>query len=258
MRALSAGVAGLGLAAPGLDGWDAFAAALAAPAWEPDAAWAPTPACLAPRAARRLSPQIRLALAAAEQIAPALPGQAGWVFASACGEGETLNAILEALTAAEPMIQPLRFQNAVHNAAAGQWTIAEGLTGPASSIAAYDETAGAGMLKALLQVALEGRPVGLVIYDAPLPAPLDEKRPMGLAFAAALALLPEGGAARLSGRLAPGGPTPAESAVARALMATGNPAAAILPLLERLARGEAGAVRLGLHGAQALELEVAP
>ncbi|MEM9736385.1 MAG: beta-ketoacyl synthase chain length factor, partial [Pseudomonadota bacterium] len=104
------------------------------------------PACLSPRQAKRLSPQIRLALAVAERLGAALPEEAAWVFASSMGEGETLNVILEALRAPDMLIQPTRFQNAVHNAAGGQWTIAAGLRGPVTSIAGYDETVGAGLL----------------------------------------------------------------------------------------------------------------
>src|SRR3546814_1544843 len=117
-------------------------------------------------------------------------GEAGWVLASSLGEGETLQVILEALREPDMMIQPLRFQNSVHNAAAGQWSIAAGVTGPITSIAAHDETVGAGFVKAGLQVTLEERSVGLVFYDAPMPEPLNAKRPLGLPLAAGFALSP--------------------------------------------------------------------
>ncbi len=257
MSGLSAACFGLGFAAPGAEGEAGLRAALADPTWTPDADWAPRLTCLAPRAARRVSPEIRLALAAAEQIAPHLPPEAGWVFASSTGEGETLNVILEALASPEMMIQPLRFQNAVHNAAAGQWTIAAGLQGPATSVAAYDETVGAGLLKALLQVALERRPVGLVLFDAPIPPPLHEKRPITLPLAASLALRPPGvDGPALAAELREAPPSAPASAFARRLAATRNPAAAALPLLEALL-GPGGRVVLGLPGARNLAVKVA-
>ncbi|GMG84999.1 hypothetical protein LNKW23_42150 [Paralimibaculum aggregatum] len=257
---LSARIGGVGLAGPGLADWPALSAAIAGAPWAPEPGWQPQPACLPSRAARRLSPTIRLALMAAEQIGPALPAEAAWVFASSVGEGETLNVILEALRAEAPAIQPLRFQNAVHNAAAGQWSIAAGLRGPSTSLAAHDDTAGAALLKALMQLRLERLPVGLVVYDAPMPPPLHEKRPFGLPLAVALALVPEGPEApglRLSARLAPAAthpPTPPGTEIGRALAASGNPAAALLPLLELLAAERSGVAALGLQGTQVLAL----
>ncbi len=184
-------VEAIDFAAPGVVGWDDACAALSEgrePALDPS--WAPMPCFLAPRQARRLSPATRLAMTLANGIAPALPEDSAWVFASSLGEGETLAVILDALCDGDIMLQPLRFQNAVHNAASGQWSIARGLKGPATSIAAFDHTAGAGLLKAAMQCVFEQRPVGLVVYDAPIPAPLHEKRPIACAAGAALALSP--------------------------------------------------------------------
>lgn len=230
---------------------------LAAPGpWAPPPDWQATPACLPPRTARRLSPEIRLAIAVAEHLP--LPPEAAWVFASSVGEGGTLDAILTALCTPDMLIQPTRFQNAVHNAALGQWSIAASLRGPATSIAAYDQTAGAGLLKALLQVGLERRPTGLVVFDAPIPGPLDAKRPLGQPIGAGLSLGPTPGAnplARLTARVGPPAPpTPPTGALARALVATGNPAAALVPLLERL--GSPGQVTLALHGGASLTLQM--
>lgn len=244
-------VAGIGFVAPGLDDAAALGAHLAgAPLVVPEG-WRPAPAGLARREARRLSAGIALAIAAAEQVAPALPHHAAWVFASAVGEGETLTDILAALARPQIMIQPLRFQNAVHNAAQGQWSIVAGAQGPATSIAGYDQTAGAGLLKAAMQVLLERRPVGLVAFDAPLPPPLHEKRPLALPMAAALALLPEG-STRSMGSLelsldGEAAPTAAEdSGASELLVGSGNPARFALPLLARIQQGDVRPVVLGL------------
>jgi hypothetical protein len=244
-------VTGLGFVAPGLPDAEALRAHLAGVPLTVPQAWRPAPAGLPPREARRLSASIALAIVAAEQVAPALPRNAAWVFASAVGEGETLTTILAALARPEIMIQPLRFQNAVHNAAQGQWSIVAGAEGPATSIAAYDATAGAGLLKAAMQVLLERRPVGLVIFDAPLPPPLHEKRPITLPVAAALALVPEGAADALGSlELALDHETPptdpVEIGASEALVGSGNPVRFALPLLHRIQRGDPRPVVLGL------------
>ncbi|MEM1382649.1 MAG: beta-ketoacyl synthase chain length factor [Pseudomonadota bacterium] len=245
----------------GVESWDALAARIAKGDATLDSDWQAAPKCLAPRQARRLSPQIRLAVMAAEDIGPALGDGAAWVFASSVGEGETLNTILEALCSDEMMIQPLRFQNAVHNAASGQWTIAAKQTGPCTSIAAYDETVGAGWLKAMLQVVLEGCEVGLVCFDAPIPVPLHEKRPFAAALAAGFALAPsrsEATVARVEVETGGGQPSIPQSAIGKAMAETGNPVAAVLPILECLVAGQGGAVALALSGGSVLRLTVAP
>lgn len=249
----------ISFAAPVAGDWESLRAGFSSEPGPASAEFRPTPACLSPRAARRLSPQIRLALTIAERIGPGLLADAGWVFASSIGEGETLKVMLDALCTPEMMIQPLRFQNAVHNAAVGQWSIAGGLTGPTTSLAAYDETVGAGLLKAAMQVTLERRAVGLVCYDTPLPSPLHEIHPLGMAIGAGLAFLPEATGATLATLYVEPGegpPTPPRSEVGRALMDSRNPVAAIVPLLEMLEQG--GEVMLGLHGGGALCVTVTP
>lgn len=176
---------------PDADGWDAFLAMSHPSQW--DETWRATPDSLAVRARRRLSPQILLAISVAEKINPTLAQNAAWVFASSVGEGETLKIILDALSTPQKAIQPLRFQNSVHNAASGQWTIAAGLTNPATSISAQDYTAGAAMLKASLQVQIENRPVGVVLYDAPLPAPLNISHKINIPLGVGLSLAPNSG-----------------------------------------------------------------
>jgi len=212
-----------------------------------------------PRAARRLSPQILLALAIAEQIAPSLSEDAGWVFASSIGEGETLQVILEALRDPEMMVQPLRFQNAVHNAASGQWTIAAGLKGPTTSIGAYGETVGAGFLKSAMQVVLEQRSVGLVLYDAPLPDPLHEVHPIDLPMGAAFALTPKPGpntVVSLELIVTQNEITPPRTEISQKMIETLNPISAVMPLLENIVGLGDNPVSLGLHGGSTLQLSV--
>ncbi|MDH3738661.1 MAG: beta-ketoacyl synthase chain length factor [Alphaproteobacteria bacterium] len=247
--------------APGAESWDALCALFNGADFSPPDDWRVVPECLSGRTARRVSPQILLALTVAERIGGSLPEDAGWVFASSAGEGETLQVILEMLSTPDMLIQPLRFQNAVHNAAAGQWSVAAKITGPMTSIAAHKETVGAGFMKAALQVALEARPVGLVIYDVPFPEPLDQTQPLGLPIGAGFALSPDPGPATLAAvevTTCDSEPTTAESEIARALQATGNPVAAALPLLEKLAGGDRADIVLAIHGGGALQLRLEP
>ena len=245
---------------PDLDCWEALSKLLRTNTpWTLVSEWDPKPSIMSARSARRVSPQIRLALTVAEQIGEGLGSDTGWVFASSVGEGETLHVILEALRTPDMMVQPLRFQNAVHNAAAGQWSVAAGLTGPMTSIAALDQTAGAGFLKAGLQISQEDRPVGLVLYDVPLPEPLNSKRPLGVPLGAGFCLSPQAGPDTFSVidiTLCSEPPTAPQRSVSKALQATGNPVADVLPLLELLSENAAGQVILGLHGGSALCLDV--
>lgn len=255
-------VAATGFSAPGLEDHAALARHMDGAPYEPETGWEPRPATLPPRQARRLSQPTRLAIMAAEQIADALPANAAWVFASSTGEGVILNEILTSLSTPPVMVQPVRFQNAVHNAAQGQWSIAAGSTSAGTSIAAFDDTAGAGFLKAMLQARVEGCAIGLVLYDYPLPEPLHEKRPFSLPMAAALALIPQEGrglAPLLQVEHASSAETPLDAhpvPVASALVNSGNPVRHVLALLDRLHSGSAAPVTLKLTGGSAMKLHV--
>ena len=254
-------VSAIGFAAPGIESsaglFDHFDGAH----WSGAGDWQPAPVNLSRRQARRLSETTRLAIMAAEQIGDAVPAEAAWVFASSTGEGRTLIEILTALRQPEIMIQPLRFQNSVHNAALGQWSILAHATGPATSIAAYDDSAGAGLLKAAMQAELENTALGLVVFDGPLPPPLHEKRPVDLPMAAALALSPEPTPEsryaldiEVIARVAP--PNLSGENIAAGLRDCGNPVRFILPLLERMHHCDGRAAILSLPGGGGLKVTV--
>ncbi|MCL5776421.1 beta-ketoacyl synthase chain length factor [Limibaculum sp. FT325] len=252
---------GVGFAAPGLPTAEALRGHLEGAPFAPEAEWKPMPASLARRQALRLSEATRVAIMAAEQIAAALPADCPWVFASSTGEGGTLNEILLALRSDPIMIQPLRFQNAVHNAAQGNWSIAAANKGAMTSVAAYDATPGIGFLKAAMQALTDDRPVGLVVFDAPMPPPLHDKRPFGLAMAAAFALSPRRGPESLAALdlavVADEEATaPSVSGADPRLADNGNPVRMLLPLLRRIHRPEDGAILLDLPGSHALRITV--
>lgn len=248
---------GASAAGPGIASWQELRARFDAGGWSPTPGPVPAPANLPARQARRLSAATRIAIAAAEGLAPALGPRDAWVFGSSAAEGDTLSNLLDALRDPEMLIQPLKFQNAVHNAAAGQWSIVAGARGPITSIAAYDDTAGAALLKGAMQVAREGLAAGVVLFDSPFPPPLDARRPLGapLAFGVALSGAAEGAAARLEVSLADRPPDRAATEAGRALQATGNPAAGLVPLLEALHAG-GGEAALPLQGRFSLLVRV--
>ena len=249
----------IGVQAPGLSGWQDYVAATAETDWAVSEDWSTVPFCLSPRQAKRLSGPTLISLACAEQIGDAIGAEAGWVFASSLGEGLTLDVILQALSEEEILISPMKFQNAVHNAAVGQWTIAKTLQGPSTSIAAFDDTAGAGLLKAWMQCSLEQRSVGLVVYDWPLSGPLLEKRPMSAPLAVGMAFSPvrtDASMRKITCRSGRGALSACRSIVGEAMFETGNPVGAMAPVLDLLASGAEGSITLGLSGGSRLLVEI--
>lgn len=232
-------VEAVGFTAPGLDTVEQLHLHFLGATAERPEDWSPSPDILPARQMRRLSESTRLAIKCAEQIADVLPKDAAWVFASSTGEGWTLNEIMKALCQPDIMIQPLRFQNSVHNAAQGQWSIAAGATGPGTSIAAFDNSVAAGLLKATMQAIIEGLPTGLVAFDAPLPPPLHEKRPVETSMAAAFAISPVAtvrtlATLEISLTTTTGSLHDLDAPVGAWLMQSNNPVRAALPLLHQI------------------------
>jgi len=246
---------GVAVWGPGLPGWTASRPILAGAApYAPDRTPPPAPAILSPTERRRTGIAVRLALAVAQQatgMAGLPPDTLRSVFGSANGDGAVVHAILETLAGSERAVSPTQFHNSVHNAAAGYWTIATGSAAPASCLGCHDATFGAALLTAAAEVACEAAPVLLVVYDAPLPAPLAGKRWTEDEFAAAFVLSPEpaGAFAALEVAFAAAPATPEiEEPRQQALRALSrrNPAARALRLLEAIARAAPDAMCAGL------------
>jgi hypothetical protein len=260
MTASTAYLDALTLIAPGVETEDQLRTALhAIETADFPSDWKATPESIANRSYRRHSPQTLLAIQVAERIAPALTDRAAWVFGSAFGEGETLKIILDALCTPNMAIRPTRFQNSVHNAASGQWTIARSIRSAATSICGGDCTAGSSMLKTLLQIQLEDRPVGMVLFDAPLPYPLSGSHrltvPAGAGFALSPSKSPKSIAA-IEYTLCEAAHSQVSSVFSQKALATDNPVFAILPLIECLFYQGEGDVIIGLNGNLALKLKV--
>jgi hypothetical protein len=252
-------VIGVGVRAPGLDGWAAARPVLtgqAALLGEP--LRLPPLALLAPNERRRAGLVVRLALAVAYeaiQMAGLAAGEMNSVFASANGDGPVVHAILETLAGADRHVSPTQFHNSVHNAPAGYWSIATGATRAASCLGCHDAIAAAGLLRAGAEAQVEDRPVLLSIYDVPFPDPLARLRPTGCSFGAALVLTPRQHPAAVAKLRLAWWETAVRAASTTRLrplrgLHSGNAAAGLLPLLEALAGGVSADIALPLLDGQ--------
>jgi hypothetical protein len=258
---LAARIEGVGLVGPGLAGWRDSRAILAGRApYIPAATLIPLPDALPPTERRRAGKTVRLALAAGLAAVADARREARdlvAVFTSSTGDGENQHEICEALASDDRLVSPTRFHNSVHNAPAGYWGIATGAMRAADSVAAFDASFAAGLLEALARLAADpAQPVVLVAYDAPYPEPLLSSRPMPDAFAVGLVLGPGRGAAIEAQTVRETVTSMTDAALER--VRRGIPAARVLPLLERVARGERGRVVLDYVEGLALALDVSP
>lgn len=259
---LAARIAGIGLIGPGLDDWAATRAVLAGEAaLEPAATRISAPDLLPPAERRRLGAVVKLAISVGLQAvrnAEADAAQLATVFASSGGDGANCHAICETLAGEDRLISPTRFHNSVNNAASGYWGIATRAMAASTTVSAFDGSTGAGLLESFALLADGKEPVLLVIYDHPYPAPLAATRPMPDAFGMALLLVPpaqgEGPLLTLSGFTDAAPDTLADPALEA--MRREIPAARALPLLVRLARGEAGTVVIDYLDRLGLQLEL--
>lgn len=250
----------VGIAAPGLAGWDAAREVLrgALPyATVEETAYAP--ALLPPNERRRATSSVRQAFRAAEDAVRGSDArQLASVFASSDADMAVLHRICAALAQTTRSISPTDFHNSVHNAASGYWSIAVQSTAPTTTLSAYDASFTAGLIEAAAMTAEHGD-VLLVAYDAIAPQPLLNKRPLALSAGVALILgRPDQalGAAPLGHiDIMLGGS--AESVCANAPLEAvrgANPALRALPLLELLATRRAGTIVL--RGSGALHVSV--
>lgn len=243
-------VQSVGLLAPGLPGWEAGRPVLAGAA---EYLWAPMPRpvpdMLPANERRRACETVRLAFAAGQEAMKASglsAANVSTVFASSDGDGQVVHQICEALASSGHEVSPTRFHNSVHNAPAGYWHIAAGAHTASTSLCAGEASFAAGLLEAASQAVTEGGAVLLIAYDLPFPPPLHAAHPVENGFAVALLLTAEAAPGALAdlrlempGR---GEPTPPPRALAESFR--NNAAAACLPLLAVLARGERQSVRL--------------
>jgi hypothetical protein len=259
------GVSAVGLIGPGIVGWQQ-----AQPLLRGEASFeleqplpALIPSLLPANERRRTTTLIKLALQCGQDALTQWGGDIknlATVFASSGGDLEIVDRILTALGMEGKPVSPTHFHNSVHNAPAGYWSIAAKARAPSTSISAYDSSFSAGLLEAGTQLLSDGRPVLLIAYDVPPPAPLMPFRPLLAPFATAMLLsVADAPGVQMCLNITIGGD--AESTLADVILEKlrgGNPAARALPLLRQLALQAEGTICLSYLSSQRLKIEVMP
>ena len=259
---LSAWIEGIGFLSPGLNDWPAARAVLRGEAaYTAAASVLPAPSILPAAERRRASRVVKLTLAIgleAAAHAEADISQLATVFTASGADGHNCHALCEQLASDDRQISPTRFHNSVHNAAAGYWGIATGAMAPCQVICAYDASFGAGLIDALGQVVLDRQPTLLIAYDSEYPEPLFAKRPVPDVAGVSLLLTPERSERSLASITVTPASTAAEPIGDNALEAlrVSIPALRALPLLQKLARGEAGQVCLDYLPPMQLQVDI--
>ena len=272
MIPLSAVIESVGLIGPGFASWaDAQAILAGRVPYEAARTVVPAPASLPSAERRRTGTGVKLALAVGHEAVTASGRDAAslaTVFSASGGDGQNCHAICETLASDDRKLSPTRFHNSVHNAPAGYWSIATRAMAPSNVLCAYDGSFAAGLLESLCQVAVDGVPTLLIVFDTDYPAPMRDVRPIPDAFGVALLLWPVQGVgagaggdtgtgtlARVDARLTS---TPATVLAAPEFeqMRRSNPAARALPLLDALARQRSASVVLDYLQDLQLQLDI--
>lgn len=254
----------VGLAAPGLPNWAEGISVLRGEAAYFGAALSPfTPTVLPANEQRRATATVRIAFRVAEEAvrnSERAADRLATVFASSDADMMVSHRICSALAQTQRLVSPTDFHNSVHNAPSGYWHIGAHSHLPSSAVAGYDYSFAAGLLEAMTQTQIEGQPTLLVCYDVPAPEPLLASRPLENPFAVAMLLSPEESAASLARIDLPAvttaeGETHAASVELETLRRT-NPAARSLPVLQRLAIRQNGAVILRRSAQSCMRIEL--
>lgn len=238
-------VDGIGIAAPGINGWPDARILLRDErtyAHAPFPSFAPT--LLPANETRRATATVRIAFRVAEEAirtSNAAADNVATVFASSDADMGVSHRICTALAQTQRLVSPTDFHNSVHNAPSGYWHIGARSHLPSSAIAAHDFSFAAGLLEAITQVQTENRNTLLVCYDVPAPEPLLERRPLGEPFAIALLLSPSKHDRSLCAisidDIASKNAASEFDVAALESLRLSNPAARCLPLLRILAQG---------------------
>lgn len=255
----------VGLAAPGLNSWEE-----SLPILRGEQIYAARelerykPEQLPANERRRATDLVRMAFRVCEDLLLKNPvdiRRCAAVFASSGGDYPIIDQICKALCEPERQVSPTQFHNSVHNSAAGYWSIATGSRAPSTSISAFDDSFSAGLLEAASLCAIEQLPTILAVYDIKPPEPLQSKRPITQDFGVAFLLSPVESVRSLAqltlNAAAPAGSTPAQVQALEA-MRLSNPAARSLPLLELIARRQAGQLFLAANNNPTTMIEVSP
>ena len=251
---------GIGLIGPGLPDWERARSVLRGEStWSPGAPEYPRPESLPASQYRRVTRLGRLVLATAQQALDSAridPAGTTSVFASAGGDLAVAQELCQALAMPARPVSPTLFNNSVHNAPAGYFSIASGSRCASSSIAAGEDTAAAGLLEATSIACSERQPSLLVVYDSAPAEPLASCAGVPAGTLAVSMLIGPAATGGRRMRLGIDGSSGANSRPADPLSErlAGNPAAALLPLLSVAAHEPAGSVALPRHAGMALRV----
>lgn len=252
-------IAGVGIWSEKFGNWDEFREVLAGV--EVESAGALKPELIPARERRRAPAAVKMAVEVMDQacrMAGIDATDVATVFGSGMGDMQITDYICRTLADAPRMVSPTRFHNSVHNASTGYWSIATGSHFPANAISAYSNTVAAALLEGAVQAIEEDLPVLVALEELAAPQPFKSVIDVDQPLATALLLTPKGrAAAPLAGLSLAVRPEAARIPAAPNVAGTGfrnNFAAALLPLLAALARGEASTSVLPLSGGSTLDL----
>lgn len=267
-QSLTVFVEGIGLLGPGLPNWAQGRRHLdGSLPYEAGRCILPLPMALPPAERRRAGAVVKVSLAVGQEAveasglaANALPS----VFSSSSGDAVNCHEICGALASGDRLISPTRFHNSVHNASSGYWSISSGAMASSSVLCARDASFAAGLLEAMTQAVVDDTPVLLVAYDTDYPEPLRSKRPVPDTMGVALVISPRR-SARSAARISLEGihyltSTAADTLDNAALERLHQtiPSACALPLLQAIAKQQAGPLVLTYLDGMQLAVEVAP
>lgn len=254
----------VGLAAPGLLGWESSKSVLAGGAYVPQPLEKYKPQNLPPNERRRATQLVRLAFRACEDVMQQSALDAkhlATVFSSSGGDYPIIDQICTALCGKDRGVSPTQFHNSVHNSAAGYWSIGVGSDQPSCSLSAYDDSLAMGFIEAASLVLVDEYSVLLAVYDTQPPEPLQAKRAITEDFSVAFVLTPEPSEQSLASVvlsvIEESQSTPVEHGELAGLFQA-NPAARALPLLELLAQQSEGSIVLAMPSQQSLRLDIKP
>ena len=257
-------VMSVGVAGPGLDGWQAARPILAGVSdYQMTPISRSIPSILSAAERRRSSQSARLAIMAAEDAlsAVAIKGdEIATVFASSDGDGAITHEICEALAGSAREVSPTAFHNSVYNAPAGYWSIATRSRLASTTVCAYDVSFAAGLLEAAAYATVERQPVMVIASDLPFPDPLHSIRQVEESFAAAVLLSVDDAGGCLMRWKIDLKPRQTATAFPQGLpdRFRSNPAARCLPLLTRLAKSHGETVILDYSDDQDLVVQCEP
>lgn len=267
-QSLTVFVEGIGLLGPGLPNWAQGRRHLdGSLPYEAGRCILPLPMALPPAERRRAGAVVKVSLAVGQEAveasglaANALPS----VFSSSSGDAVNCHEICGALASGDRLISPTRFHNSVHNASSGYWSISSDAMASSSVLCARDASFAAGLLEAMTQAVVDDTPVLLVAYDTDYPEPLRSKRPVPDTMGVALVISPRR-SARSAARISLEGihyltSTAADTLDNAALerLRQTIPSACALPLLQAIAKQQAGPLVLTYLDGMQLAVEVAP